>query len=77
VSLNRKRIVTAVAALGGAGLALLAMTPLFIRDMSPVTAGMIEGAVGVVCLVGVAFGVWDARRIETKRKTKERIWFKH
>ena len=77
MTLRRKRAITAVAALGGAVLALVAMAPLFIRDMSPVTAGMLEGAVGVVCLIGIAYGVWDSRRIEAKRKAKEQIWIKH
>jgi hypothetical protein len=77
VNLGRKRIVTAVAALGGAALAGLMMAPLFVRDMSPLTAGVILGVAGALCLAGVGYGVWDARRIETKRKAKEQIWIKH
>ena len=73
---NRKAIVTASAALAGALLTLLAMSPLFI-PMSQVTAGAIIGLVGVLCLLGIVFGVWNARHVETRRKTREDIWLKH
>ena len=71
-----KRITTAAAAIAGVLLALLAMSPLFV-PMSPVTSGLVLGIVAVICLGGVAFGIWDARRIDAKRKAKEQIWLKH
>ena len=74
---KRKRLVTIFACLTGAALALLAMSPLLIRGMSPITAGLILGLAAALCLVGVAYGVWDARRIEAKRKAKEQIWIEH
>jgi len=77
LSLQGKRIVTAGAALAGMAIAGLAMTPLLVKGISPVTSGVILGVVGAICLGGVAFGVWDARRIEAKRKAKEEIWMKH
>lgn len=77
MSLPRKRVVTTLAALAGATLAGLAMTPLLDRDMSPITAGLILGLIAAFCLAGVAYGVWDARRIEARRKAKEEIWIKH
>jgi hypothetical protein len=57
-------------------MALLAMSPLFIR-MSPVTSGLVMGLALALCLAGVVFGVWDARRIEANRKAKEDIWMRH
>jgi hypothetical protein len=77
VSIDRKRITTAGAAFAGIGIAGLAMAPLFVKGMSPVTAGVILGVVGAICLIGIGFGIWDARRIEAKRKAKEEIWMKH
>ncbi|HET8534581.1 MAG TPA: hypothetical protein VFL74_03430 [Sphingomicrobium sp.] len=74
--MTRKQIMTAAAVFLGAALALLAMTPLFV-PMSQVTAGVIIGLVGLLCVLGVGFGIWDARRIEVKRKAKEHIWMKH
>jgi hypothetical protein len=75
--MDRKRIVTAGSALAGIAIAGLAMAPLFVKGMSPVTSGVILGVVGAICLGGIAFGIWDARRIEAKRKAKEEIWMKH
>jgi hypothetical protein len=77
VSLDRKRIFLAGSVLAGAAIAGLAMAPLFVKGMSPVTSGVIVGVVGVICLAGVGFGIWDARRIEAKRKATEQIWMKH
>ena len=77
MSIERKRITTAGAALAGIAIAGLAMSPLFLKGISPVTSGVILGVVGVICLGGVAFGIWDARRIEAKRKAKDEIWMKH
>jgi hypothetical protein len=77
VNFDRKSIITAGAALAGVAIAGLVMAPLFVKGMSAVTSGVILGFVGAVCLAGVAFGIWDARRIETRRKAKEQIWMKH
>ena len=77
MSIDRKRITTAGAMIAGIAIAGLTMSPLLIKGMSQVTAGVILGVVGIICLAGVAFGVWDARRIEAKRKAKEEIWMKH
>jgi hypothetical protein len=77
VSVDRKRLTTAVAALAGIAIAGLTMAPLLVKGISPVASGVILGVVGVICLGGVAFGIWDARRIEARRKAKEDIWIKH
>jgi hypothetical protein len=65
---------------GTVGLALavgLLIGPITRHGVSPVTAGIVVGVLGTLCLVGVAFGLWDARRIEAKRRAKEQIWIKH
>ena len=77
MSLDRKRVVTTGSLIAGIAIAGLAMSPLFLKGMSPVTEGVILGLVGVICLGGVGFGIWDARRIEARRKAKEQIWLKH
>jgi hypothetical protein len=75
--MDRKSITLTGAIIAGAGIAGLTMSALFVKGMSPVTAGAILGAMGAICLAGVAFGIWDARRIEAKRKAKEQIWIEH
>jgi hypothetical protein len=77
VSVDRKHSVTAGAALAGIAVAGFALAPLFVKGMSPVNSGVILGVVGAICIAGVGFGIWDARRIEAKRKAKEDIWMKH
>jgi hypothetical protein len=77
VNPQRPHLITAMAALGGACLALLIMSPLFIHGISPVTSGLILGLGAAICLVGVVYGVWNARRLEAKRRAKEDIWMKH
>jgi hypothetical protein len=58
-------------------LAALVMLPLLDRRLSPVTSGVMIGAAGAICLLGIAIGVWNARRGEARRKAKEQIWLKH
>lgn len=41
------------------------------------TASFALGALAVLCLVGVAYGVWSARRMEARRKKKEDIFLNH
>ena len=76
MTVHRTRI-TLLSAFAGLAFAALIFTPLFIRGMSPVTQGVLIGIAGVACLLGVAFGVWDARQVEARRKAKEQIWLKH
>ena len=75
--MNRKRVVAIAAPVCGALLGALILLPLVDREISPVTSGVIIGIAGVICLTGVGFGIWDARRTEGKRKAKEEIWMKH
>jgi predicted lysophospholipase L1 biosynthesis ABC-type transport system permease subunit len=77
VSLNRKRIFTIAAPLVGVLLAALILVPLLDRKLSPVTSGVMIGAAGAVCLLGIALGIWNVRRSEARRKAKEQIWLKH
>ena len=58
-------------------LAALIMLPLLDRKLSPVTSGVMIGAAGAICLLGIAIGIWNVRRSETRRKVKEQIWLKH
>jgi hypothetical protein len=74
---TRQQRVTLLSAAAGLAFAALLFTPLFVPHLSPVTQGVLVGIAGVVCLGGVAFGVWDARRIESRRKAKEQIWIEH
>jgi hypothetical protein len=41
------------------------------------TAAFVLGAAGVLCILGIAFGIWSARRSEARRKAKEDIFIKH
>ena len=60
--MDRERIATAGAVIAGMGIAGLTMSPLFVRGMSPVTAGVILGAMGAICLAGVAlYALFDLR----------------
>ena len=74
---NRKRLITFAATLVGVLLAALVMVPLLDRELSPVTSGVMIGAAGGICLVGIALGIWNVRRSEARRKAKEQIWLKH
>jgi hypothetical protein len=65
------------APLVGVALAALIMWPLLDRSLSPVTSGVMIGAAGAICLVGIALGIWNVRRSEARRKAKEQIWLKH
>jgi hypothetical protein len=46
-------------------------------DVSPVTAGLIVGVLGTLCIVAIGFGVWNSLRGAAKRKAKLQIWMKH
>jgi ABC-type Fe3+-siderophore transport system permease subunit len=61
----------------GVLLAGLILLPLVDRNISPVTSGVMIGAAGAICLLGVALGIWNVRRSEARRKAKEDIWLKH
>jgi hypothetical protein len=74
---NRNRIFAFAAPLVGVLLAALVMWPLLDRSLSPVTSGVMIGAAGAICLVGVALGILNVRRSEMRRKAKEQIWLKH
>ena len=77
MSLHRKQLVAIAAPLAGILLAALILLPLLDRNISPVTAGVMIGTAGVLCLVGVGAGIWNVRRQEQRRKAKEQIWLKH
>ena len=77
MSLNRKRIFQFAALLVGLALGALVMLPLVDRGLSPVTSGVMIGAAGAICLLGIVLGIWNVRRSEARRKAKEQIWLKH
>jgi ABC-type Fe3+-siderophore transport system permease subunit len=77
VSLDRKRTAAIAAPVAGVLLAALILLPLVDRNISPVTSGVMIGVAGVICLLGVACGIWNVRRSEARRKAKEDIWLKH
>jgi len=77
VSLNRKRMLALFGPVVGVLLAALIMLPLLDHNISPVTSGVMIGAAGAICLLGVALGIWNVRRSEARRKAKENIWLKH
>jgi F0F1-type ATP synthase assembly protein I len=77
VSLKKNRLTAIGAPLAGLLLGALIMWPLLDRNLSPVTSGMMIGVAGVLCILGVAFGIWNVRRAEARRKAKEQIWLKH
>ncbi|HEX5238492.1 MAG TPA: hypothetical protein VFW39_08525 [Sphingomicrobium sp.] len=73
----RQKGITALSMLSGFAFAALLFAPLFVKGISSVAQGILIGVAGAVCIAGVGFGIWDARRIEAKRKAKERIWLNH
>ena len=75
--LNRNRVIAFAAPLIGLALGALVIVPLLDRSLSPVTSGVMIGAAGAICLIGIALGVWNVRRSEARRKAKEQIWLKH
>ena len=75
--LNRNRVIAFAAPLIGLALGALVIVPLLDRSLSPVTSGVMIGAAGAICLIGIALGVWNLRRSEARRKAKEQIWLKH
>ena len=77
MSLNRKRIFQFAALLVGLALGALVMLPLVDRGLWPVTSGVMIGAAGAICLLGIVLGVWNVRRSEARRKAKEQIWLRH
>jgi F0F1-type ATP synthase assembly protein I len=77
VSLGRRRIVAIAAPAAGILLGVLILLPLVDRNLSLVTSGVMIGTAGVLCLLGVAAGIWNVRRSEAKRRAKEQIWLKH
>lgn len=77
MTLSRRRMVAILGPLLGLLLAALIMLPLLDRKLSPVTSGVMIGAAGAICLLGIAIGIWNARRSEARRKAKENIWLKH
>jgi len=74
---SRKRAFAFAAPLVGVVLAALILWPLLDRSLSPVTSGVMIGAAGAICLLGIGLGIWNVRRSETRRKAKEQIWLKH
>jgi hypothetical protein len=77
VSRNRKRLFTIAAPVVGILLAALVLLPLLDRNILPVTSGVMIGTAGVICLMGIAIGIWNVRRSEARRKAKAQIWLKH
>ena len=77
MNLNRKRLAALAAPLCGTVLAALILVPLLDRNLSPVTSGMMIGVAGMICLLGIALGIWNVRRAEARRRAKEQIWLKH
>ena len=72
-----RRIMAFAAPVIGIALAALILWPLLDRKLSPVTSGVMIGAAGAICLLGIALGIWNVRRSEARRKAKEQIWLKH
>ena len=77
MSLSRSRMFAFAGPVIGVLLAVLILLPLLDRSISPVTSGVMIGAAGAICLLGIALGIWNVRRSETRRKAKEQIWLKH
>ena len=75
--LNKKRMLAIFGPMLGLLLAALVMLPLLVRGLSPVTSGVMIGTAGVICLLGIAIGIWSAQRQEARRKAKEHIRLKH
>ena len=77
MNLSRKRIAVIAAPVAGILLGVLMLLPLVDRSLSPVTSGAMIGAAGMICLLGIALGIWNVRRSEARRRAKEKIWLKH
>ena len=77
MSFSRNRIFAFAGPLVGVLLAALVMWPLLDRSLSPVTSGVMIGAAGAICLVGIVLGILNVQRSEARRKAKEQIWLKH
>ena len=77
MSLARKRIFAIGGPLVGVLLAALILWPLLDRSLSPVTSGVMIGAAGAICVLGIVLGIWNVWRGEARRKAKEQIWLKH
>ena len=75
--MSRKRTFAFAAPMVGVVLAALILWPLLDRSLSPVTSGVMIGAAGAICLLGIVLGIWNVRRSEARRKAKEQIWLKH
>ena len=75
--LSRKQMASIAAPVFGVVLAALMLMPLLDRTISPVTSGVMIGAAGAICLLGIGLGIWNVRRGEARRKAKENIWLKH
>ena len=75
--MSRKRAFAFAALVVGVVLAALILWPLLDRSLSPVTSGVMIGAAGAICLLGIVLGIWNVRRSEARRKAKEQIWLKH
>ena len=75
--MSRKRAFAFAALVVGVVLAALILWPLLDRSLSPVTSGVMIGAAGAICLLGIGLGIWNVRRSEARRKAKEQIWLKH
>jgi len=74
---SRKRTFAFAAPMVGVVLAALILWPFLDRSLSPVTSGVMIGAAGAICLLGIVLGIWNVRRSEARRKAKEQIWLKH
>jgi hypothetical protein len=74
---TRKRAFAIAAPVIGVLLAALILLPLLDRKLSPVTSGVMIGAAGAICLLGIVLGIWNVRRSEARRKAKEQIWLNH
>jgi F0F1-type ATP synthase assembly protein I len=70
-------MITVAAPVLGLLLGALVMVPLLDRNLSPVTSGVMIGAAGAICLLGIGLGIWNVRHSEARRKAKEQIWLKH
>ena len=77
MSRSHRKLAWFIAAMGIALTAGFSIGPLIRHGVSSLTVGIVVGAFGTFCLAGIAFGLWDAQRIEVRRKAKERIWIKH
>ena len=77
MSPNRKRLAEIAAPLVGILLGALILLPLVDRNISQVTAGVMIGVAGTICLLGVGLGIWNVQRGEARRRAKEDIWLKH